>query len=383
VAIIDPNFRADTNRSVCVFGELTDDLVSKLAPDILRLRSIGDAPITVFINSNGGAVRCAEFIHGLLCSKGASGRRPRIITVAIGNAGSAAATLLALGDYAIAYPKSAIYFHGVRYGEAVDVTVESATSMAAQLEFKNRATASMLAEAGTMRLAFHYARAKNDFLEIRTALKNPSLSAIECFAISLQQSLSPTGDRIVDKAIKRWQSLKELSQLAAANESKKEGLEFEAAVLRSIIDYEVEKNKNNGWALDENGVYQIASDYLLLRDYDVGKHIRLIKTIFERFSHAFFDESEIKQLTESKGSDSVKKLALSRMHEAIKPFCYFTSLIWQGLQEDENPLSPRDAYWLGAVDEIYDSKLPCLREIAESQDPQQPDLASSAIKQKP
>ena len=63
---------------------------------------------------------------------------------------------------------------------------------------------------------------------------------------------------------------------------------FEATVLHSVIDYEVDKNKNGKWALDEKGVYQITSDYLLLRDYDTGRHVRLIETIFARFSHAFF-----------------------------------------------------------------------------------------------
>ena len=85
VPTIDTNFRADPNRSICVFGELTDELVSKLAPEILDLRSLGEAPITVFINSNGGGIRCIEYLRDLLCSGTASGRRPRIITVAVGN----------------------------------------------------------------------------------------------------------------------------------------------------------------------------------------------------------------------------------------------------------------------------------------------------------
>ncbi len=70
-------------------------------------------------------------------------------------------------------------------------------------------------------------------------------------------------------------------------------MEFEATVLHSVIDYEVEKHKSHKWALDEKGIYQIASDYLLLRDYDVGRHVRLIETIFVRFSHAFFTQEEL------------------------------------------------------------------------------------------
>lgn len=386
MATIDPRFRANKNRSVSIFGDLTDEMVSTLAHEILRLRADDNiSPITVFINSNGGAMRCLDYIFGLLTSKAATGKRPRLITVAIGNAKSAAATLLALGDYAIAYPKSAIHFHGVRYGEVEDVTMETASSMAAQLESKNRATASLLARAGTIRLAFHYARLKNDFPKIRIDPNKQDLSEIECFAICLKSKLSSSGDRIVDKALERWQSLDALTEIVArAAKSGKKGLEFEAAVLNAVIEHEVEKNKPNNWSLDSNGVFQIASDYLLLRDYDLGKHVQLIQTIFERFSHAFFDNEEIKQMVAAKEKgqtdDSVKQIADKRIQHTIKPFCYFTSSIWQSLQEEENPLSPRDAYWLGCVDEVYDTKLPCLRDVVESQTPQQPNLPTSPVK---
>lgn len=381
MATIDPNFRADINRSISVFGELTDELVSKLAPEILHLRSLGDAPITIFINSNGGSVRCVEYIRDLLFSGTANAKRPRIITVAIGNAGSAAATLLALGDYAISYSKASIYFHGVRYSEVVDVTMESASSMAAQLESKNRATASMLAEAGTMRLAFHYARLKTDFQKIRDSHKKPSLSEVECFAQCLKRNLSPTASKIVDKANSRWVSLQDLSNvLDQPNASGKKGLAYEASVLRSVIDFEVEKNKNSKWALDERGIFQVTSDYLLLREYDMGRHVRLIKTLIKRFSHAFFSDVELAQLEqgEAETDENLRELAVIRGHQTIKPFCYFASMIWRGLQEDENPLSSRDSYWLGAVDEVYDTKPPCLRQVVEAQDPEQPDLPNSS-----
>jgi len=116
----------------------------------------------------------------------------------------------------------------------------------------------------------------------------------------------------------------------------------------------------------------------LLRDYDVGRHVRLIETLVARFSHAFFNEEELKKFEEAvaneSASEAAKQLVVNRGHQTIKPFCYFTSMIWQALQEDENPLSSRDAYWLGAVDEVYDFDLPCLRDVAEAQDPEQPDL---------
>lgn len=381
MATIDKNFRADISRSICVFGEFTNELVSQLAPQVLNLRAPGDAPITVFINSNGGAIQCLDYLRGLLLTKGPSGKRPRVITVAVGNARSAAATLLALGDYAIAYPNSSIHFHGVRYSEVEDVTMESASSMAAQLESKNRATAALLAQAGTERLAFHYARFKSKFSEIRKSLGKSGHTDIECFALALKNELSLNGDRIVDRAIERWHWLQELSEktIAKVKGLGKKGVDFEAAVLRKILIYEVSRNKGTDWCLNRRGVFQIAADYLLLRDYDLGRHVRLMNTLVERFGFAFFEEAELKQMLAAQEQGNAtdpanQALVTGRIQQTIKPFCYFASSIWEGLQEDENALSPRDAYWLGAVDEVYDSNLPCLREIAESQDPAQSNL---------
>lgn len=371
VAKIDINFRADAARAIFVSEEFSDALVSKLAPQILLLRRSSILPITVFINSLGGQTQCLDFLYSLLKSQTGEPRKPRIITVAIGNAKSAAANLLALGDYAIAYPKSSIHFHGVRFGEATDVTMESASFMAAHLENTNRVTAAQLARAGTERLAFHYARLKNDFGSIKDSARVPNLSDIECFARRLRDHLSDSGDRIVDKAIERWRSLSRLSdEVFSKVSSGRNGLDFEAELLKALIDYEVARNKDANPNLGGHWVFQIVSDYLLLRDYDLGDHVKLVRTIGERFRDTFFEEGDLEKLEEipqnKESQGEAERLVLARMQQVIKPFCFFAASIWQGLQEHENALSPIDAYWLGAVDEVYGSGLPCLRMIAES-----------------
>jgi ATP-dependent protease ClpP protease subunit len=387
VPTIDPNYRANATRSIFVFGDINDSLVSKLGQQILTLRASGDvSPITVYINSLGGSIRCMEYIYGLLSTKDLGGKGPRIITVAVGNCASAAASLLSLGDYAISYPKADIHFHGVRYRKAEDVTVESASSMVEQLENRNRLIASLLATAGTKRLAFLYARLKDKFEIARKESNNPKLSEIECFAHCLQAELSHSGDRIVDRAIKRWRSLCELRQEVAekARQTGKQGLRFEAHVLKKIIDFEVVKNKTAEWCLDEEGVFQVVSDYLLLREYDMGDHMALVKNIAQLYGHAFFGDDEMKQILAASKTDefeAIKPMVLKRFAEAITPFCYFAASIWQGLQRDENPLNPKEAYWLGAVDEVYDSGLPCKRELAEEDDPEQPDLPTASPSQ--
>jgi len=255
------------------------------------------------------------------------------------------------------------------------VTMESASSMAEQLQNANRVTASMLAEAGTERLAFHYAFFKDEFEEVRKVAEKEiglTLSDIECFSYCLKRNLSSTGENIIVKAMERWRSLQELSEkvLKAARESGKRNLEFEAEVLRGIIDFEVNKNKDSDWCLNAFGINQVVKDYLLLRDYDVGKHTALIDRMTERFHYVFFEDEEIDKINAipegEKPPEELVDLTKIKMAQKIKPFCYFTTSIWQGLQEEENPLTPNDAYWLGAIDEIYDSNLPCLRSIMEA-----------------
>jgi ATP-dependent protease ClpP protease subunit len=382
VATVDLNFRADINRSVSVFGEFTDQLVNNISLKILHLRQDDSRPITVFINSNGGTIRCLEFIYGLLSAKGPNGKKPRIITVAVGNAASAAATLLALGDYSIAYSSSSIHFHGSRYGEAQDVTAEYAAMMVEQLSTRNKATASTLARSATERLAFHYARLKDEFVRVRSQ-GGPSwsgLSDVECFAFCLKEKLSPYGDYIVENALKRWQGLQALSSgtVAKVRASGKKGMAFEVDVFRRVIDYEVRRHKNTDWVLDEDGVMEIANDYLLLRDYDVGHHTELIRNLLARYPDTFITRAELVSTMEKiqGGNESAKGEAIRKLYEQLKPFCYFTTAMWQRLQESENPITPTDAYWLGAVDEVYDSGLPCLREVVESE-PAQPNLPDS------
>lgn len=379
--IPDPDYRPNVERSIKLFGEVNEDLVSRLAPEILRLRSDGsNAPITVLINSRGGTAHIIDYVYGLLTATGAFDRSPRIITVAIGDAKSAAATMLALGSYAIAYPKASIHFHGLRYGKVEDVTMETAEWMATELQLRNRATAATLARVGTERLTLHYARMKERCAEIYKS--DPRLSEVDCFAECLKEELSNNGERIIDKAIERWRILRQLSDkvVQKVRASGKKGIDFESTLLRGVIDFEVRRNKSNpDWALNAQGVSQVMSDFLLLRDYDLGRHRQLMKTLIQRFSNTFFEPEHVTKIEESieKGvepDEETKKLVWKRMDEVIKPFCYFTASIWQHMQEEENPLTPRDAYWLGAVDEVFDSNLPCLRAIAEADKPDQTNL---------
>jgi hypothetical protein len=62
---------------------------------------------------------------------------------------------------------------------------------------------------------------------------------------------------------------------------------------------------------------------------------------------------------------------MPRVSPELNSLWYFVVSLWRNLQEDENALSPEDAYWLAAIDEIQGSTYPCNRlavERIEAQD---------------
>src|SRR3989442_15484916 len=102
-------------RAVHVNGMINKDLVSRITPQILKLQSLNRQPITVYIDSPGGAVISMEHILRLLKLSNQDAESPcHIITAVTMRAASAAADLLSSGDYAIAYPTSTVLYHGLR-----------------------------------------------------------------------------------------------------------------------------------------------------------------------------------------------------------------------------------------------------------------------------
>jgi ATP-dependent protease ClpP protease subunit len=90
--------RPNPARSVEVFGEFNEELACRVASTITRLRAEGREPITVYINSNGGGIREMDIIEGVLRSQDLDRNPCFFVTVALGNALSAGANLLTLGQ---------------------------------------------------------------------------------------------------------------------------------------------------------------------------------------------------------------------------------------------------------------------------------------------
>ena len=57
---------------------------------------------------------------------------------------------------------------------------------------------------------------------------------------------------------------------------------------------------------------------------------------------------------------------LTKMKTQMEPLWHFVYSLCKGLQQSENPLTAADAYWLGIVDEVLGTQLPCVRELVEN-----------------
>ena len=84
--MIVPNqeYRINPKRSIYVQGEINQNTLRELTPQILSLKHEGCDPITVFIDSPGGSVFSMLALLRLLKADNQDGESCRIITVATG-----------------------------------------------------------------------------------------------------------------------------------------------------------------------------------------------------------------------------------------------------------------------------------------------------------
>jgi hypothetical protein len=367
----DPNFRPNPERSIYISGKIDDTQVNRLAPQIIKLRHASSDPITVYINSNGGVTASADIIWGLLKSKDVDGNSPRIITVAVGNAKSAAADLLTMGDYAYACQHASILFHGSRIGAPENLTTEDCYFLGDSIGATNEAIALKLANASVQRLVIQYAWLKNDFDKLRAESKTPNAPDIDCFAKSLQlKTHSDWARKAVSESIKKCIRNDELSQFVFSKIKPTEGesaAAYDCKIFKMILNYELKENNRKNWKLDESGVSSVVDDYLLLRDYHLGGHTNKLSSMVKRFWRSFLNPEEIKlyEQQQTKPKEELDGWLFDIASPRIRPFWYLVVSMWRVLQTEDYAIGANDAYRLGAVDEIYGVRRPCYRMAAE------------------
>ena len=363
----DPHCREEPARSVYLGGDITDALIDRVAPQILSLKATNLEPITVYINSRGGLTNCTDTLIGLLKAKNAENKRPWIVTAAVGKAKSAAADLLVFGDYAIAYPESQIHFHGIRLSELKEVTVERASAYASIIAEENSKMAMRLAESSIHRFVLRYAMQKSKFDEVRQLRKSPHLSDLECFAWRIFTKMkSETLNDVIQRAYRKCEAIEKMSAWVGqrSNKMKVKGqADYDVRVLKLVLDYELKRRKAGSWSLDPDGLSEVVRDFTILKDFHGDEHNRPLRKMVKRFGRSFLSTQQLEEYEAISGSpeEEREKWLWKKTASQVKMFWYFVVCVWRNLQEEENPISPIEAYWLGAVDEVVGTKLAALR----------------------
>jgi len=362
--------RPNHARSVEIFGEFTHELACCLASKIAALQAESDDPITVYINSDGGSVRVLDILHGLLGASAFDRGGAQFITVAVGDAYSAAANILAFGYYAYAYRHSIIHFHGVRTRELPD-TFESATQTVTELQKTNRTIARKLSRSMIARIVFRYQALQSKFRPGKYRKDDGHLADLHCFLDLIHSHLSSRTRQLIWKTFEHVSKSSYLSGkiVSSVKFTKRTSVAAVAAddsrVLQAVVKHELKENKKNLWRLDERGMNQIVSDYLIIREYHFGSHLRLLDELLKAFGILFLTATEQQHYVRMKKEDKKREYLQRRALPKLNPLWFFIVSLCNFLMEGENHLTPTDAYYIGAIDEVIGTKMTGRRVLSE------------------
>lgn len=112
-------------RTIIISGEITQALAEKVTTQLLILQEMGDEPIKLFINTQGGHVESGDTIHDMI-----KFIKPRVIVIGTGWVASAGITIYLAADKKDRYslPNTRYMIHqplGGFSGQATDIKIEA------------------------------------------------------------------------------------------------------------------------------------------------------------------------------------------------------------------------------------------------------------------
>lgn len=113
------------SRSIIICGEINQALAEKITAQLLILQEMGDEPIKVFLNSQGGHIEAADTIHDMIKFV-----KPKVLIIGTGWVASAGITIYLAADKENRYslPNTRYMIHqplGGFNGPATDVGIEA------------------------------------------------------------------------------------------------------------------------------------------------------------------------------------------------------------------------------------------------------------------
>ncbi|MDO9531706.1 MAG: ATP-dependent Clp protease proteolytic subunit [Deltaproteobacteria bacterium] len=398
------------NRAIHIDTIIDDTLLKILTPIILKLRQDSTNPITIGIDSPGGSIASMQSLLGLLQAPDQDGNRVDIYTVSTNRTYSAAASLLAFGDYAVAFPHSKILYHDLRYSGIEDLTPSKALRTARELERGNVEFSLTLANQVSPRLIWVYLDLFNNFEEARKSYplfaekqdtafadalpadENRSVDIVG-FALTLFRKLSnPIGNDIAIGALhllNKWNQIDKIERRLLINkEGKGESTDFikgitdlvteiramdsgnqesvespeptqldglsESARIEIKLLFEViarrfasDKNLNLTYDVFDS----IMDDFAFIKDINSKKHVHTITRFMIQHDYIFFKRSIATELNNANDETERSKI-LDPLYPQARMLWFYIVSICRCLCSGEHFLTPYDAQLLGLVDEV-------------------------------
>jgi hypothetical protein len=325
------DFTPNPGRAIWVEGQFNEALLERLRPRILDLTAQSREPITVFINSGGGAPEVARSILRLLVRTTPGDERvSRIITVAAPRAASAAANFLSAGDFAVAHPGSTLLYHGGRWPISDLVAAgEYALLYARTLPTFREMTASDLALVSMRRFRFIVSALRPLFAQHRADQGDPTLADLNCFQQILRGKLSPAGQKVLELAVPLCESytglLAHFHKRLRRRRASPTREHLQKLMLHASMAFEYESRKGKpAW---DGGLGRFSEHFYFL--------------------NAYFDFGRL-----SDWAAGHAEIPAAETDVEASQFSLFFLALCRALQEGENELTPMDAMWLGLIDTV-------------------------------
>ncbi|NLE90011.1 MAG: hypothetical protein GX602_03625 [Dehalococcoidales bacterium] len=365
----DKQSRPSPKRAIFVQGPINEHMVYELTPQIIKLQHENRDPISVYIDSPGGYLSAQKTLWHILNSSNQDYAEPcQIITVVTNLAASAAADLLASGDYAIAFPHSRIIYHGVRFPRQRDesITIEASSLLTSELRSLNEEYAKELMEKIEFRFMFRFIELSRQFSKVRNENPSQDLSEFDCFKMIILEHLSEEAEKLFYKAIERHGRYDELLDIVKKFRKYRTKAKTEALQLKAMIDYELNNHLLDiNWTFLGEGLDRLNQDFFHLNEHlSPSEGNRFVEFCKDWGSLALSGDEE-KELNKFKGRKREREL-VEKVKSKLEPIWSFFIALCHTLQEGENELTAEDAYYLGLIDEVLgDEDLYGFRKISE------------------
>ena len=402
------NLRLNWNRVIHINTKIDDALLKELTPTILKLRQESNNPISVGIDSPGGSVAVMKAILGLMKTPDQNKKRPAIYTVVTNRAYSAAANLLALGDYSLAFPHSWVFYHDVLYPTIEEVTPAKALRTAGELERGNLESALTLANAIRGRFVWVYLMLIPKFGEVRKTYANLAAEFDKEFAETLPQDekrvvdivglaltlfneLSGNVSSIPMQALRQLNSWMKIDEIERRLSGKRRSEEKPIDIIKGIDDLVAEIRRSasakkasadlskpiqidglsdrdkrdvtllleviakrfatdQNFRVGEDGLDSIRDEFSFIKDANSSQHIKAIVELMIENEFIFFGREIAGEINRAKPKEMDK--ILTPVYPQAQMFRFFLVLLCKCLCSGENLLTPQDAQLLGIVDEV-------------------------------